>query len=139
MKHTMKLAALALPLALALSACGNPESDAINETEEATLEQPGFDGKPATQSEARSEASEIAAHLASGDLNETEARLALNDLGDLVNQNIDDFPAENRDQLMQVLESARLSFEAEDMEGVQEAATQIERLISGEEPAADAQ
>ena len=131
MNHTTKLAALALPLALALSACGNPESNEINKTEEATLDQPGFEGKPATQSEARSEASELAGHLASGDLNATETRLALNDLGELVNNNIDDFPAENRDQLMEILQSAGDAFEADDMAGVQEAAKQMEGLISG--------
>lgn len=139
MTRNIKFAALALPLAVALSACGNPETDEINKTEEATLEQPGFEGKPATQSQARSEASELAGHLASGDLNETETRLALNDLGDLVNNNIDDFPAENREQMMEILQSAADAFEADDMAAVQEAAKQIEGLIGDAAPAADAE
>lgn len=139
MNRNLTLAMLGLPLALALSACGNPESDQINESEEATLDQPGFEGTPATQSEARSEAAELAGHLASGDLDAAEARVALNDLGELINNNIDDFPAENREQLMQILESAGEAFEAEDMAAMQEAAKQIEGLISDAEPAADAE
>lgn len=133
MRNNLRNAAFALPLVIALAACGNPESDQINETEKATLDQPGFDGKPATQSEARSEASTLVEHLASGDLNHTQARLALNNLGGLVNQNIDDFPAENREQLMEILKSARDAFEADDMPAVQEAATQMKGLISGAE------
>ena len=129
MNRNLKFVSIALPLALALSACGNPNSDEINESEEATLEQPGLDGKPATETEARSEAAELAGHLASGDLSTTETRLALYDLSDLVNDNIDDFPADNREQLMQILESARDAFEADDMGAVQEAAKQMEGLI----------
>ena len=139
MKHNLKNAALVLPLLFAVTARGNPESDQESRTEEATLEQPGFEGRPATPEQAQSEASELASNIASGDLDVNETRLALNDLGELINQNIDDFPADSREQLMEDLQSARDAYEANDMAGVQEVAVQIERKLSSGAPAADAE
>ena len=83
---------LALPLALVVTACGSPQAEQEAKSEATTLDQPGFEGRPATAAEAQSEAATLAGRLASGDLNSSEAAVALEDLDRLVNDNIVDFP-----------------------------------------------
>ncbi|MWV26376.1 hypothetical protein [Aurantiacibacter rhizosphaerae] len=136
----MNYTLLALPLALAISACGadHTEENQEAQTEAATLEQPGFDGTPATPEEARTEALELAGHLAAGDLSVSEAEIVLNDLSTLINDHIGDFPAETRVNLTQDIESAQSALESDYMQGVAEAAAQIENRITGADSTATA-
>ena len=80
MNSKLKYALIALPAALALSACGNPQEKQAEAVQEKTLDQPGFEGKSATPSEAQSEAISLAQHLSSDTLEAGEAAIVLEDL-----------------------------------------------------------
>ena len=121
---------LALPLALVVTACGSPQAEQEAKSEATTLDQPGFEGRPATAAEAQSEAATLAGRLASGDLNSSEAAVALEDLDRLVNDNIVDFPESIRPGLTQDIQSAHTALESNDMEGLQEAAGSVRNRLS---------
>ena len=67
--------------------------------QEKTLDQPGFEGKSATPSEAQSEALSLAQHLSSDTLEAGEAAIVLEDLDRLVSDNLTDFPEDMRPAL----------------------------------------
>ena len=132
MNSKLKYALIALPAALALSACGNPQEKQAEAVQEKTLDQPGFEGKSATPSEAQSEALSLAQHLSSDTLEAGE------DLDRLVSDNLTDFPEDMRPALTEDIESAKDALEAEDMSGMQEAAKQFHDKLAGSATAADA-
>ena len=138
MTFKMKYALLALPLALAVSACESPAEKQEEEAQAETVAQPGFDGTAATPSEARDEAYSLAAKLSSGDLDPNEAVRVLEDLDNLVSENLTDFPEDMRPALTEDIESAKDALEAEDMSGMQEAAKQFHDKLAGSATAADA-
>ncbi len=138
MINKFKYAMLALPLALAVSACGDQAAENEGQVQEATVDQPGFEDRSATPAEAQSEAMTLAEHLASGDLNSAEAADALEDLDRLVTANIVDFPQDIRPGLTEDVEAARSALESQDMEGLQEAATRIQAKLSSAGSATDA-
>ena len=131
MNSKLKYALIALPAALALSACGNPQEKQAEAVQEKTLDQPGFEGKSATPSEAQSEALSLAQHLSSDTLEAGEAAIVLEDLDRLV-------PEDMRPALTEDIESAKDALEAEDMSGMQEAAKQFHDKLAGSATAADA-
>ena len=106
--------------------------------QEKTLDQPGFEGKSATPSEAQSEALSLAQHLSSDTLEAGEAAIVLEDLDRLVSDNLTDFPEDMRPALTEDIESAKDALEAEDMSGMQEAAKQFHDKLAGSATAADA-
>ena len=138
--RTDKVAAFALPLAmaLALAGCGSQQAEEVGQTDTAMTEEPGVDGDAATEGQARSEAATLAGRIASGEMDRTETAVALEDLDRLVNDNPIDFPADIRPSLTEDIQSARSAFEAQDMEGLQEAATLIETTLSGSAEASTA-
>ena len=141
MNRNIKISLLALPLALAVSACGDKETAQEKQEQQvqaATIDQPGMDGQPATPSEARSEAITLAGHIASGDLGRADAEVALEDLSRLINDNIADFPKDMQPTLIEDIQSAQSALEADDMGGLQEAAVAIQNKISGSTTEADA-
>ena len=138
MNSKLKYALIALPVALALSACGNPQEKQAEAVQEKTLDQPGFEGKSATPSEARSEAISLAQHLSSDTLEAGEAAIVLEDLDRLVSENLTDFPEDMRPALTGDIESAKDALEAEDMSGMQEAAKQFHDKLAGSATASDA-
>ncbi len=137
MIRKMKYAMLALPLALAVSACGDQQAQQEEQVEAATLDQPGFEDKSVTPSEARSEALTLAGRLSAGDLDAAEAAIALQDLDRLITANIVEFPEDIRPGLTGDIESAHDALTAEDMAALQEAATSIETRLTDAAPASD--
>jgi hypothetical protein len=135
----MKYALLALPLALAVSACESPAEKQEEEAQAETVAQPGFDGTAATPSEARDEAYSLAAKLSSGDLDPNEAVRVLEDLDNLVSENLTDFPEDMRPALTEDIESARDALEADDEAGMREAATQFQNKLSDAATGSEAQ
>ena len=131
MTNKLKYALIALPMALAISGCGNPQEKQAEEVQEKTLDQPGFDGKSATPSEAQSEALSLAAHLSSDEMEAGEAAIALEDLDRLVTDNLTDFPEDIRPALTEDIESAKDALEADDLSGMQEAAKQFQDKLAG--------
>ncbi|WP_109808745.1 hypothetical protein [Sphingosinithalassobacter portus] len=129
---------LALPLALAVSACGSPQATNEEQTATVTADQPGFENNSATPSEARSQATTLADRLASGNLNRDEATAALEQLDGLINDNMAEFPEDMRTALAGDIQSARDALATGDMGGLQEAATQIQNTLSGAVAAPDA-
>lgn len=138
MIRKMKYAMLALPLALAISACGDKQAQSEEKVEAATLDQPGFEDKPVTPSEARSEALTLAGRLASDNLDSAKAAVTLEDLDRLVNDNIVKFPENIRTGLTEDIKSARDALEATDMHGLKEAAIRIQAKLNGPAPASSA-
>ena len=138
MTNKLKYALVAVSLALAISACSDQQAQQEEHVQTATLDQPGFEDKPVTSSQAESEALTLAGHLASGDLEGTEAADALEDLDRLVNDNIVKFPEDIRPVLTEDIQSARSALEAGDMDGLKEAAIRIQRALSGSAPASAA-
>ena len=137
MIRKMKYVMLALPLALAVSACGDQQAQEEVQAEDATLDQPGFEDKSVTPSEARAEALTLAGNLSTGDLDTAQAAIALEDLDRLVTANIVEFPEEVRPGLTEDLQSAHAALTAEDMSALQEAATSIENRLTDAPPASD--
>lgn len=122
--------ALSLGMALALAACGTQEAEEVGQAETAMTEEPGVDGTTATAGEARSEAAALAGRIASGELEQGELAVALEDLDRLVNDNPVDFPADMRPSLTEDIRSARTAMESQDMAAVQEAAASIQTTLS---------
>ena len=127
MIRNVKYSILALPLVFALSACGSPQAQ---QTEASTLDQPGFEDRSATSSEAQSEALTLAQRLASDNLDRAQAAVALEDLDRLINDNIVEFPEDMRAGLTEDVQSARSALESDDMGGVQDAASSIQNRLS---------
>ena len=138
MIRTFKYPMLALPLMLAVSACGGPQATNEEQTATVTADQPGFEDNSATPSEARSQATTLAERLASGKLNRDEATATLEQLDGLVNDNMADFPEDMRTALAGDIQSARDALASGDMSGLQEAASQIQNRLSGAVAAPDA-
>ena len=135
-----KYALLALPLALAVTACGNPQEKQAEETQAQTVDEPGFENEPAaTPSEARDEAYTLSSKLSSGDLEPGEAVKVLDDLDNLVSENLTDFPEDVRPTLTEDIQSARDALEAEDEGGMREAAMHFQKTLSGAETSSAAQ
>tara|TARA_A100001391_G_scaffold273_2_gene638 strand:+ start:54038 stop:54475 length:438 start_codon:yes stop_codon:yes gene_type:complete len=130
-------ALLALPVVLAISACGDPEAQQEEQLETATLDEPGLEDTSVTPDEAQSEALTLAAHLASGELDNAEVATTLEDLDRLITANIVEFPEDIRPGLTGDLESAHAALTAEDMGALQEAATSIENRLTEAAPASD--
>ncbi|NCP22916.1 MAG: hypothetical protein GW854_02070 [Erythrobacter sp.] len=132
--------ALALPLAmsLALAGCGTQEAEEVGQAETAMTEEPGVDGAAVTAGEARSEAAALAGRIASGELEQDELAVALEDLDRLVNDNPVDFPADMRPSLTEDIQSARTAMESQDSEALQEAAASIQTTLSGSDAASTA-
>ncbi len=139
MTNRMIIALAALPLALAVSACGNPQEKQAEEVQAATVEQPGLDGQAATPSQARTEALELAQHLSSGHLEPGQAIKVLDDLDKLVSENLVDFPEDIRPALTEDIQSARDALEADDKAAMQEAATQFQKKLAGADSATEAE
>ncbi|WP_144097907.1 hypothetical protein [Croceicoccus sediminis] len=133
MFRNLRPATIAVPLMLALSlaACGDPTAQDQGETDASMSDQPGVEVGPVTQGQAQAEAKELALRLASGDLASSEAAVALEDLDRVINDNIVEFPEDMRAGLSEDVASARDALTANDMEGLQEAATRIESKLSG--------
>ena len=132
--------ALAFPLvmSLALAGCGTQEADEVGQAETAMTEEPGADGGAVTAGEARSEAAALAGRIASGELEQDELAVALEDLDRLVNDNPVDFPADMRPSLTEDIQSARTAMESQDSEALQEAAASIQTTLSGSDAASTA-
>ena len=130
MIRNVKYSILALPLVFALSACGSPQAQQEEQTEASTLDQPGFEDRSATSSEAQSEALTLAQRLASDNLDRAQAAVALEDLDRLINDNIVEFPEEMRAGLTEDVQSARSALESDDMGGMQDAASSIQNRLS---------
>ena len=77
------------------------------------------------------EAAALAERIASGDLEQGELSVALEDLDRLVNDNPVDFPEDMRPSLTEDIQSARMAMESEDSEALQEAAASIQATLSG--------
>ena len=129
---------LSLGMALALAACGTQEAEEVGEAETTMTEEPGVDGTAATAGEARSEAVALAGRIASGELEQDELAVALEDLDRLVNDNPVDFPEAIRPSLTEDIQSARTAMESSDMAAVQEAAASIQTTLSGSDAASTA-
>ena len=129
---------LSLGMALALAACGTQEAEEVGEAETTMTEEPGVDGTAATAGEARSEAAALAGRIASGELEQDELAVALEDLDRLVNDNPVDFPEAIRPSLTEDIQSARTAMESSDMAAVQEAAASIQTTLSGSDAASTA-
>ena len=132
--------ALALPLimSLALAGCGTQEAEQVGQAETAMTDEPGVDGGAVTAGEARSEAAALAERISSGDLEQGELSVALEDLDRLVNDNPVDFPEDRRPSLTEDIQSARMAMESEDSEALQEAAASIQATLSGSDAATTA-
>jgi hypothetical protein len=138
MTRKLKYALIVLPATLALSACGNPQEKQAEAVQEKTLDQPGFEGKSATPTQAQSEALSLAQHLSSDTLEAGEAAIVLEDLDRLVTDNLTDFPEDMRPALTEDIQSAKDALEAEDMAGMQEAAKQFHDKLAGSVATSDA-
>ena len=136
MNYKARTIALPLTLAFALTACGSPQAEQDGETEATMTQEAGVDGTSATPGQAIPEAQALAGRLAAGDMDRSETATALEDLDRLVNDNIIDFPEAIRPKLTEDIASARSAFEAQDAQGLQEAATSIQNTLSA--PAGDA-
>ena len=80
----------------------------------------------------------LAERIASGDLEQGELSVALEDLDRLVNDNPVDFPEDMRPSLTEDIQSARMAMESEDSEALQEAAASIQATLSGSDAASTA-
>ncbi|WP_137679807.1 hypothetical protein [Aurantiacibacter suaedae] len=120
---------LALPLVIAVSACGDPEAREEAQVEAATLEQPGFEDTAVTTDEALSEATTLAGHLAAGGMGSAEAAVVLEDLDRLVMANIVEFPEDIRTSLTEDIQSARDALGSNDMPALQEVGTRMQDTL----------
>ena len=134
----ISILALALPLVLAVSACGDPEAQEEAQVETSTLEQPGFEDTAVTSEEALSEATTLAGHLATGGMGSAEAAVVLEDLDRLVTANIVEFPEDIRTSLTEDIQSARDALDTNDMPALQEAGQQMQDRLLNAQDAQDA-
>ena len=136
MKFTTKVIAVPFALSFVVAACGSPEAQQDGDAEVAMTQEPGVDGTNATAGQAVSEAQDLALRLAAGEMDRSETAAALEDLDRLVNDNPLDFPETIRPKLTEDIASARSAFEAQDAQGLQEAATSIRNTLSASDTAA---
>lgn len=136
MKFTTKFVAMPFALSFVVAACGSPEAHQDGDAEVTMTQEAGVDGTNATAGQAMSEAQDLSGRLAAGEMDRSETVVALEDLDRLVNDSPLDFPQTIRPKLTEDIASARSAFEAQDAQGLQEAATSIRNTLSESDTAA---